>query len=807
MIRNYLQVAIRSLKTQRAFTCINIFGLAIGIACCIAIMLFVGDELRYDRFNALADRTYRVRFHALLNQREMNFAASCSPLAAILRQDFPEISAVTRVVRLKNLLLRYQDRAFTEERFDCADSTFFDVFSVRFVAGNPRTALTQPNTLVITEQAAKKYFANDDPMGKILTAGDGVHFMISGVVEGFPASAHFQFDFLSSLASYRGSREGNLWLNKNFYTYIVLKEGTDAGVFEAKMNAGLRKYIGPQLKSDIGVTYEQFESSGNRLSYVLQPLTSIHLHSHLDSELMANGDIAYVWIFATIAAAILLIACMNFMSLSTARSDRRAREVGVRKTLGSTRGELIVQFLVESTVMSIIAGFLAVALVEILLPFFNTIAEKRLSVGLLDNVYSVPLIILFVLLVGLLAGAYPAFYLSSFLPAEVLKSDGKKKSRRSSLRRTLVIFQFAVSVLLFVSTMVIYRQLGFIQEANLGFNKNHVVIISRADHIGATLSSFKHELLGNPAVISVSNSTGIPGDQDGERVFMPQGGTTGDAQDVRTIRADVDFADAYQIPMFSGRFLSKDRPADSMAVVLNRAAANVFRLNDPVGKVLEDPFTPPLVYRYEIVGVVNDFHFESLHQLIRPLVVGLFHRGECGRFLAVRISSGDLQSTMTFLENTWKKYAGNEAFEANFLDQNLGHQYRADIRASKLAASFSILAIFIGCLGLLGLAAFIAEQRTKEIGIRKVLGASVLEMMALLSADFAKWVLIAIGVAWPVAWYVMDNWLQDFAYRVSMSLWEFLAAGALALTIALITVSSQAVRVATANPVESLKYE
>jgi putative ABC transport system permease protein len=355
--------------------------------------------------------------------------------------------------------------------------------------------------------------------------------------------------------------------------------------------------------------------------------------------------------------------------------------------------------------------------------------------------------------------------------------------------------------------MVIYRQLGFIQDTNLGFNKEQVVIISRTDHIGATLSSFKHELLGNPAVISVSNSSGIPGDQDGERVFMPEGGTTGDAQDVRTIRTDVDFADAYQIPAVAGRFLGKDHPADSMAVVLNQAAVNVFRLNNPVGKVLEDPFTPPAVYRYEIVGVMKDFHFESLHQQIRPLVIGLFRRGECGRFVAVRIASGDLRRTMAFLENTWKKYAGNEAFDANFLDQNLDRQYRADIRAGKVAAGFSILAIVIACLGLLGLAAFIAEQRTKEIGIRKVLGASVPEMIGLLSTDFAKWVLIANIIAWPVAWYVMNSWLQDFAYRVTMSPWEFLLAGALAFTIALITVSSQAIKVASANPVQSLKYE
>ena len=402
--------------------------------------------------------------------------------------------------------------------------------------GTRERQLVQPNTIVITEPTAKKYFGDDDPVGKVLVSGDGMQFMVTGVVEGFPRNAHFRFDVLASLATYRGSTEGNLWLNKNFYTYVVLRDGTDAGVFEGKLNADLKKYIGPELETDIGVTYEQFESSGNRIRYSLQPLTSIHLHSHLDGELMPNGDVAYVWVFLAIAVVILLIACINFMNLSTARSERRAREVGIRKTLGSTRGRLVVQFVCESTVTSVIAFILAVALVERLLPAFNGVAETNLSFGIFDNFYALPLLVLSALFVGLLAGSYPAFYLSSFLPAQILKPGGNRRGRRSLLRSSLVISQFTVSIVLMIGTLAVYRQLGFIQECNLGFNKSNVVIISRADHLGSMLSSFKADLLGNPAVLNVSNATGIPGDQYGERVFMPEGGTRGDAQDVRTIR-------------------------------------------------------------------------------------------------------------------------------------------------------------------------------------------------------------------------------------------------------------------------------
>jgi len=807
MFANYLKVALRNLLKQKAYSLINIVGLAVGIACCIAILLYVRDELSYDQFNAHADRIYRIHYRAFFNNKDIDLAVSCDPLAPTLKRDFPEVEAITRVRNFGFPVLHYRDKVFSEERFYSADSTFFSVFTVKFREGNPKTALTQPNTVVITEAMAKKYFGNEDPMGKILNADMRRDYIVTGVVDGFPHNSHFQFHFLGSMVTYR-TMNNPVWLSNNCYTYALLRKGTDAEAFEKKMNQDLRKYIGPQLKTITGSTYEQLEAAGNRVGFYLQSLTSIHLHSHLDYEIQPNGDIAYVWVFSAIALAILLIACINFMNLATARSERRSKEVGIRKTLGSSRGRLILQFISESTFMSFIAVFLAAGLVELLLPLFNDISGKQLSMGVFDNFYSIPLLILLALVVGILAGSYPSLYLSSFLPIHVIKSDARKGSRKSLLRSTLVISQFVLSIVLIISTFVIYDQLKFIQDKNLGFNKEEVVIIHKTDDIGPQLGSFKQELLGNSAVNSVSNSNGIPGDQSGDNVFLPVGGISQDARNLRTLRCDFDFAKTYQIQMASGRFLSADHPSDSMACVLNEAAVDAFKLKGPVGKyITESPIGTQAPPKYEIIGVMKDFNYESLHHEVRPLVIGLFPAGGFGNFVSVRIAPGNYQSTLAFLENTWRKYAGNEAFEANFLDQNLERLYRADIRASKVATIFSILAIFIACLGLLGLAAFVTEQRTKEIGIRKVLGASVPNVIALVSAEFAKWVLMANVIAWPLAYYIMNRWLQDFAYRINMTLWVFLLSGLVAFIIAIVTVSSQAIKAATRNPVEALRYE
>jgi putative ABC transport system permease protein len=807
MLMNYFKIALRNLKNYRAYTAINIVGLAVGLACCIAIMLFVSDELSYDRFNSHADRIYRIHFRAFFNGKDLNFAGSAPPLAPTLVRDFPEVLAVTRVAKFSVPAIRYKGKSFNEERFFLADSTFFDVFTVRFAKGDPKSALVQPNGVVITEEMAEKYFGDEDPMGKIINADRTKDYVVTGVVDGFPRNSHFRFDFLGSLTGHPGIRD-QVWVHPSIYTYALFREGTEPSAFEKKMNDDLRKYIGPQVKAVAGLTFDEFESKGNLIRFNLQPMTSIHLHSHLDYEIEANSDIAFVYILSAIAVAILLVACINFMNLSTARSERRAKEVGIRKTLGSNRARLIAQFMTESMVLSVFSVLLAMGLIELLLPLFNEISGKQVGLDLLGNARTIPVLGLLAIIVGILAGSYPSFYLSSFTPSRTLNQVNRKGGHKSLLRSTLVVSQFVVSIVLLISTLVIYSQLKYIQDRDLGFDRELVVVVRNTDKLGQRVGSFENELRANSAVLNVTNSSDVPGDQNGNNTFKPEGSAVGEARSLRTMQCDYDFANTYRIKMVAGRFFSQMHPSDSMAVVLNESAVKSLNLSKPIGTNLmvlnglgaEAP-------KMKIVGIMRDFNYQSLHEEVRPLVVGMFPRAALGRFMSVRIAPQNLGRAVSSIQDTWKKYAGDEAFVCNFMDQTLEHQYRADIRTGRLAAMFSILAIFIACLGLLGLAAFMTERRTKEIGIRKVLGASVTEVIALLVATFTKWLLIANIVAWPLAYFAIDKWLQNFAYRTDISLWSFVASGGFALLVALATVSLHAIKAATANPVDALKYE
>jgi putative ABC transport system permease protein len=807
MIKNYLHVAFRNLRKYKAFSFINIIGLAVGIACCISIFLYVQDELSYDKFNNKSKQVYRITANILFNNVDTKMAHTPSPMGSVLGQDFPEVVSFTRIRNFGFPVLRYKDKAFSEEKFYSVDSTFFNVFTVRFLEGNPQTALTQPNTVVITSSMAKKYFGTENPMGKFINADHLRDYVVTGVIRDFPHNSHFQFDFLGSLTTYRDSRSP-FWLSNNYFTYILLKTGTDPIRFQKKINDNVEKYVSQQLKSTAGFTYQEFKSRGNKWEYILQPLTSIHLYSHLEHELEANSNISYIYIFSIIALSILLIAIINFMNLSTARSERRAKEVGIRKALGSNKGQLVKQFIIESILMSFISISIAVMLVEIILPFFNNLSGKGMKLNLLDNIYAIPLLVIFAIVVGILAGSYPAFYLSSFQPVQIIKMNSQKRNSKSFLRSGLVIFQFAVSIILFIGTFIIYHQLGYIQNKDLGFNKDQVVVIKKTDDIGAQLAAFKQALLNNPNIISVSNSDIVPGNTGGDTVYRLEGTSTQDSKDINELFCDYGFVNTYQMKLRAGRFFSKEHPSDTNAVVINQAAVKEYGIVNPIGKhLIRIGQTEAERQSFNIIGVIDDFNYESLHQAIRPLVMHLFNSGGFGRFVSVRIAPADYKGTIEFIDGTWKIFADNEAFEYNFFDQDWAKLYVDEQVTSKVASIFSILAIFIACLGLLGLAAFITEQRTKEIGIRKVLGASVPEIIILLSKEFTKWVIIANLLAWPLAYYLMNNWLKEFAYRINITLWIFISSGVLALVIALLTVSTNAIKAATANPVKSLKYE
>lgn len=800
MIRNYLKIAFRNLLKYKSYSLINIFGLAIGVAACILILLYVNDELSYDKYNKKAERTYRLYAKVIMQEREMNMVVTPAPAGATLVHDFPEVVQYTRLLPNANMLIRYKENVFNETRFFWADSTLFDVFTIPFIEGNPGSALNQPHTVVLTESLAKKYFGNEDPMNKTMNFEDGTPYKVSGVVKDCPANSHFHYDIFASMASIQAGKS-NFWVNNNFYTYIVLKKGASASSLQAKLPALVKKYAGPQIYKALGITFDEWEKRGNTFQFYLQPLTSIHLHSNMENELEANGNINYVYVFSITAIFILLIACINFMNLSTARSVTRSKEVGVRKVLGSNKVQLVKQFLFESFILTFIAISVAVLLVEIFLPSFNNLAGKNLHTSYFSSLLAIPALLIAVLIVGLISGSYPAFFLSSFQPSKILKAR-MSGNKGSWLRSGLVIFQFSISIILFIGTIIIYNQMKYIQNADLGFNKEHVLVIQRAWALENHAQAFKDELLKNPRIISASNTNDLPGHQSSETVFKLENAPASKQYLMSLISTDDKFAKTMGIEVVKGRYFSKKNPSDSTAVVINESAAKTFNLVDPVGK--------RIIFAGQnststIIGVVKDFHLMSLHQKIQPLII-YYSRGQTA-YLPIRISSNDIPASVSLVKNAWKKFVPNKPFEYFFLDEDLNRLYQSEIKTGQILTSFSVLAIFIACLGLFGLASFTAERRTKEIGIRKALGASIPGVIYLLSKEFTKWVLIANVIAWPIAYYFMNDWLKDFAYRINIPLWAFILSGVLAFVIALITVSTNAIKAAKANPVDSLRYE
>ena len=808
MLKNYLKTAFRNLVRFKIYSAINIAGLTVGTACFIAIMLFVKDELSYDRYNKNADRIYRPTVLARINGHDVNGAFSPAPMGPAVYRDIPGVESFVRWHSEGNQLVKYKNNIFNEEKYYWADSTLFDVFTLPFAAGNKKDALTKPNTVVITESMAKKYFGKENPIGKVLNLNKEINYEVTGVIKDLPLNSHIHPDFIGSLTSIEDSRNTS-WLSNNYNTYFLLKKGVSPADFERRINDLYVKYAGPQWESATGISMHQMMSAGNKYGWVVQQLSSIHLHSHLDYEIEQNSSITYLYIFSAIAIGILLIACINFINLSTARSEKRAKEVGVRKALGSFRSHLIGQFISESILMSIIAVVIAVGLVEVLLPVFNNLANKKMNLEILSSPSNILILFCLAILVGVVAGSYPAFYLSRFKPIDVLKSDTKRRGSKSLLRNGLVIFQFTISIILFIGTLVIYNQLRYVQSKNLGFDKEEVLVINRTEKLGSRINSFINELKTNKDILSITNSNCIPGNQHGDTGCWLEGTGADQLESARIILSDFNFASTFHLQMKEGRFFSKEHPSDSDAVVLNQEAVRTFGVKNIVGRYLVIPgMTPAITKKAKIIGVVKDFNYQSLHDPIKPLFIRLLSsRGMIGGFVSVRLKPGNHLKTISSIEDVWKKYSGGEEFSFNFLDENLQRLYDADKKTSTIASGFSIVAIFIACLGLLGLAAFITERRMKEIGIRKVLGASSLEVLALLSKEFVKWVLAANIIAWPIAYYIMNNWLKNFAYRTDIKIWIFIAAGALAFLIALATVGSQALKAATSNPVKSLKYE
>jgi len=809
MFKNYFKVAFRNLWKNKGFTSINIIGLSVGLATCLLILLYVMDELSFDKYNEKAGRIFRVDSDITFGGNHFVAAVTPEPMGATIKRDYPEVETEVRFRNYGGMLVRKGSQNLQEEKVIYADSTLFDVFTLPMLYGDPKTALVNPNSVVINETTAKKYFNTADVAGKSFLVNDTKSLKITGVIKDMPSQSHFNFDFFIATNGAIEKWEINQWTSNNLNTYIVLKESADPKVFEAKLDGMVAHYVAPELKQ-LNMTMESFKQAGNHLHYGLMPVTDIHLHSNKTSELGPNSSIEYVYIFSVVAVFILLIACVNFMNLSTARSSGRAKEVGVRKVLGSMRGNLVSQFLTESILITFISLLLALGIAALMLSYFNQLAGKHISIAMFGNPWLLSGLVVLMLVVGLLAGSYPAFYLSSFRPIEVLKGKLAAGFKSGWLRSGLVVFQFWISIVLIIGTIVIYNQLRYIHNKDIGFKRDNVLVVQNTNTLGGNVDAFKQAVLG---MNGVTNAT-MTG-------FLPTGGWRSDsplfteptldqksAISLQIWRVDENYIPTLGMQMAKGRNFSKDFLTDSMGVIVNEAALRLMGFKDPINKNLyylrDFNLKDKNVATYHIVGVVKNFNFNSLREQVTPLALMLDKQNGS---MAFRVNTGDIRGLVSKIEGRWKSMAPAQPFTYSFMDEDFNNLYKSEQRVGQIFITFAILAILIACLGLFGLVTYAAEQRTREIGIRKVLGATAGNIVGMLSKDFVKLVIISAVIAFPMAWWAMHKWLEGFAYRVSISWWIFVTAGLMALFIALVTVSMQAIRAALANPTKSLRSE
>ncbi len=810
MFKNYLTIALRNLRKHKGYALLNLAGLALGMTCCLLIMLYVRDELSYDRFHANAERIYRMCLDAGVGGQFVKGGFTAAPIAETLLREAPEVEAAMRFWRPGRVLLGYEEKRFYEEHVLFADSSFFNVFDYALVAGDPRTALTEPNSVLLTEEMAQKYFGRENPLGKVLRYDNRLDFKITGVLQTPRRNSHLRFDFLAAMATREDSRSP-VWISNNYYTYLLLRPNAAPEQLAAKFPSLVKKHVAPQIERVMGKSFDEAVAAGAKWTYFLQPVTDIYLHSNgVQSELGVTSDAKYVYILGAIAVFILLIACINFMNLATARASQRAKEVGLRKVRGSVRAQLVKQFLGESLLLAFMAMLVALTLMELLLPYFNQLAGKALALNFSNGATVFATLIAVTLFAGVLAGLYPAFVLSAFQPVAVLKGSLRAGAKSPWLRSVLVVAQFAISIVLLVGTGVVFEQLRFMREKNLGFHKEQVVVLPIETPAGErNFETFRSELLRHPNIVSVAASSSVPGRFFGDNAHRAEGAPAEVVYLLNTLSTSFDFLNTMDIPVVAGRGFSEKFPTDSTsAFIINETAARHmgWTAESAVGKRLTAlGQTPEESDARTVIGVVKDFHFESLHLEIKPMVMAI--RPTWFNNVSVRIRPENISATLGFLQEKWQAYEPGYPWRYVFLDEDFGRLFQREERLSQIFGTFTMLAIFIACLGLFGLASFIAEQRTKEIGVRKVLGATVQSVVMLLSKEFTKLVALAFIIAAPIAYFVMQNWLQDFAYRTALDPMLFLAAGASALLIAWLTVSYQALKAALTNPVEALRYE
>ena len=809
MLKHYFQLAWRNLMKYRFISFINLFGLTVGLACCLLITIYILNELSYDRYNEKADNIYRVTrtFNNQDGVVSLTLSTISPPFGYYFPTDFPEIQKMTRLLDNGITPIRYKEKLFNEPNVFFADENLFDVFTVKTLKGNPKTALSDPFSVMLTEETAKKYFGDEDPINKMIRYNSQFNFKVTGIYKTFPANAHLHpgmllsFNTLKDTAVYGEENMRTNWGNNSFFTYLLLPENYDPQKMIARFPAFLDKRM--DHRNYNGQDPSKFTKLG------LQKLTDIHLYSHTDYEAEPNGDIKRVYIFAAIALFILLIACINYMNLSTARSALRAREIGIRKVIGARKKELIIQFLSESVLICWAAILMAGILTYFTLPWLNKVSGQELSFRTLVQWQIIIPLILTPFIVGVISGIYPALFMSSFQPVKTLKGLFKAQGSIISFRKILVTAQFFISIILIITTAIVFQQLHYMQQKSLGFDKERIVTVAYTNEVSKQYDGFRTEILKNAAFKDMSRTSRIPTG----RLLDDMGAYTlaGDSMqpsntDIKFVSVDYDFLPTYGIHVLAGRNFSRDYGTDTASFLLNESAIKALGWKTAQNAVGKD-------FKYgnqrgHVIGVINDFHFESMHQPIVPLVLVMFPSSQAYfNNLSIKIAGNNIPAALSYLEKTWRKFLPETPYQFTFLDENFDKLYESEQRQGTIFIVFACIAIFIACLGLFGLSAFAITQRIKEIGVRKVLGANVSSIVTLLSKDFLKLVMIAAIFAFPVAWYAMNYWLKDFAYRINIQWWVFVLAGILAALIALITVSFQAIKAAVANPVKALRSE
>ena len=814
MIRSYIQVALRNLMKNRGYASINIAGLAIGLATSIFIFLYVINELTYDRFHEKSDRIYKAWISGMMPTGEIHDAVTAGPMAGALLDDYPEVEQVVRLRQYGGFLVKNGDRVFneTEQDFLFTDSTFFDVFSFKLLKGDPKTCLKEPRSIVLTEEYAKKYFGDEDPIGRSLKIEQDTNVsVITGVMQDFPENSHFHCKMLGSINTLPENMDNLSWVNQNFHTYMVLSEGTEVEAFEASLYDMVVKYVGPIVQQAMGIDLEQFEADGNSYGYRLLPLKDIHLHSGLRFNIEPPGNALYVYLFLGAAILVLVIAGINFMNLATAQSSSRAREVGLRKVVGSRKPQLIAQFLTESVVLSLLALLVAVGLVYLLMPSYNNLIDKSLVFNVLERTWILPLLLLFAIVIGIFSGGYPAFVLASFKPSAVLSSSkGNGGGGKAVLRKLLIVMQFTTTIVILLGTVVVNRQLNFMQKKDPGFGQDNVLVVHRSDVLEGSIDAFKEQVNAHANVVVASNTTHIPSGGFFGNAHWVEGRGRDDIFTLATYRTSYDFEKALDLELVQGRFFSRENSTDSVGVVVNESTLKVLGIEDP----LNTRFFQPSYRGYPdefmpIIGVVKDFHFESMNNEIKPMAIHFMPGNSAGK-LVIKLGEGNRRQTVSYIQEKWEELSSEHPFEYTWLDEEFGKLFDDEKSTGQLLAIFSILSIAVTCLGLLGLISYATSQRRKEIGIRKIMGASIQLIMSLFSKETSFLLGISTVLSIP-AYFGVRAWLQKFAYHLNLQ-WGLyflvlLGVSLVVLLLALLTVSFHSYRAASSNPVESLRYE